>query len=287
MSDTVQTYLANYKSDNRVDGVVAVDCRGLSTQLIDGFDFLFLVVRIDESDEVISHYKQGDLRIQEHRVTRAGLERWMLTGANRNIMQWVLGGTIELDREGWLQNLREQWTLFPTPLRDKKLMIEFGAFLRVYTRCQEYLKAGQTMDAYSQVNAMLHHWARIYITEAGLHPEVMVWRQVYDINPGVYKMYQELQESNETLEQRVELVLLAIDFSIIRRITDCNQVLLHTMRSRTEAWSASELQQQPQIAELEVDLNLILQKLVEKRAIQEIYVDQPNLPGMCEIHYQA
>ena len=287
MSDTVHTYLANYKSDSRVDGVVAVDCRGLQTQLVDEFDFLFLVILAEPSAEVISHYKQGDLRIQEHRVTQDGLERWMLTGANRNIMQWVLGGTIELDRTGWLSQLREQWTLFPTPLRDKKLMIEFAAFLRVYTRCQEYLKAGQIMDAYSQVNAMLHHWARIYITEAGLHPEVMVWRQVYDINPGVYKMYQELQESDETLEQRVELVLLAIDFSIIRRITDCNQVLLQVMRSRDGAWGVSELQMHPRIAELDVDLNLILQKLVEKRVIHEVYVAQPNLPGIYEIQYQA
>jgi hypothetical protein len=287
MSDTVHTYLANYKSDSRVDGVVAVDCRGLQTQLVDEFDFLFLVILADESAEVISHYKQGDLRIQEQRVTREGLERWMLTGANRNIMQWVLGGTIELDRSGWLTALREQWTLFPTPLRDKKLMIEFAAFLRVYTRCQEYLRTGQVMDAYSQVNAMLHHWARIYITEAGLHPEVMVWRQVYDINPGVYKMYQELQESDETLEQRVELVLLAIDFSIIRRITDCNQLLLQMMRSRDEAWAVHELQQQPQIAELEIDLNLILQKLVEKRVIQEVAVPLPNLSGIHEMRYKA
>lgn len=286
MSDTVHTYLNNYKSDTQVDGVVAVDCRDLNTQLVDGYDFLFLVICSDDSAEVISHYKQGHLRIQEHRVTRGGLERWMLTGANRNIMQWVLGGTIELDRSGWLTNLREQWTLFPTPLRDKKLMIEFSAFLRVYSRCQEYLRTGQTMDAYSQVNAMLHHWARIYITEAGLHPEVMVWRQVYDINPGVYKMYQELQESDETLEQRVELVLLAIDFSIIRRITDCNQLLLSLMRSRDEAWAVRDLQQHPQIAELEIDLNLILQKLVEKRVIKEVAVPQSSLPGVDEIRYQ-
>jgi hypothetical protein len=286
MQDLIHLFQAKYAVDPKIDAAIAIDCRNLHTQLIDGFDYLFLVILDDlSSNEDITHYKQDNFHIQEIRVSRKGLQRWMLSGSNRNVMQWVLGGVLILDRQGWLAELRAEWTTFPPSLRNKKLLIEFAAFLRIHSRCQEYLCAGQMMDAYSQVNAMLHHWARIYIIEAGLHPEVMVWRQVYDINPGVYKMYQELQESTETLQQRVELVLLAIEFSIIRRMTDCSQVLLQLISSREEAWGAAELRRHPVIAELEIDLNLVLQKLISKQVLTEIAVPAAELPGIQEMKY--
>jgi hypothetical protein len=287
MHELNQLFLSKYTSDREVISVIAIDCKNLHTQLIDGFDFLYLVIKNDASiEDDIIHYSKDKFYIQEYQITPKRLQQWILTGSNRNIMQWILGGDIIFDRDGSMHKIREEWTIFPPHLRDKKLLIEFSSFLRVYTRCQEYLCAGQMMDAYSQVNAMLHHWARIYIIEAGLHPEVMVWRQVYDINPGVYKMYQELQESKETLQQRVELVLLAIDFSIVRRITDCSQMLLRLIGSREEAWTASQLMEQPSIEELQVDLNLVLQKLVGKHVLDVIKVEDAQLSGVFDVKYK-
>jgi hypothetical protein len=286
MQQLKSIFLPKYAADPSVVSVIAIDCKDLHTQLIDGFDFLFLVVTNDETAvHDITHYSKDNFDIQENRINRQGLDKWILTGSNRNVMQWVLGGEIWLDRDGAMQKLREEWSLFPAHLRDKKLLIELAAFLRVYTRCQEYLHAGQMMDAYSQVNAMLHHWARIYIIEAGMHPEVMVWHQVYDVNPGVYKMYQELQESTETLQQRVELVLLAIDFSIVRRITDCSRILINLIGSRDKAWSASEIKQHPVIEELGVEVSLVLKKLVEKRAVSIVRVTDEQFVGVFDTKY--
>jgi hypothetical protein len=286
MHEYKQLFLHKYKADSDVCSVIAIIPHAQNVQLVDGFDLLLLVITNEPTtaDNII-HYRIDEKDIQEYRINRKGLQRWMLTGSNRNVMQWVLGGDIWIDEDKMIHSIREEWTLFPSYLRDKKMLIEFSAFLRVYNRCREYLRAGQLIDAYSQVNAMLHHWARIYIIEAGLHPEVMVWRQVYDINPGVYKMYEELQESTETIKQRVELVLLAIDFSIVVRIKDCSRFLLTLIQSRVQPWSVSELMHHPSIEELDVELNLILQELISKQAIVSVIEEDESNSGLFEMKY--
>src|SRR5690606_23208325 len=138
-------------------------------------------------------------------ISKVGIENWILTGENRNIIQWILYGEIIWDKDGYLQGIRNQLTEFPKLFREKKLFREFSLFLRRYLQAKEYSTSGHYLDAYSNVLEALHHWARIAIIEKGFQPEVMVWNQVHDINVGIYKLYEELILSDESLDKRVNL----------------------------------------------------------------------------------
>lgn len=286
MHNVKKHFAQKYEKDPRILGVMALTGEQGSTQFIDGFDALLLVVTEQrEPINFTSHYIKDRLHIQERWIHRDGLHHWILTGENRNIMQWILGGEIIMDRTGFLRDLRDNLIDYPMELREKKLLIEFSLFLRRYMQSKEYLQAGNVVDAYSNILETLHHWARICIIESGHHPEVTLWKQVHKINAGVYKMYEELQSSQETLEQRVQLVQLACDFSVLSKARDCCQVLIKLVESRKQPWTASEIKEHPAISELHVDIPLILKKLVERGILKEVAIAKDEALSLLEIQY--
>ncbi|HEY0826503.1 MAG TPA: nucleotidyltransferase-like protein, partial [Bacilli bacterium] len=241
----VKAYFAKrFSGDINVRSVLVVENPNKVTPLVDGYDLLFLI--ISENRDLLnytnytSHYIKENYRIQERRIHPEGLEAWIVNGTNRSVIQWIIQGEILLDRETYLEGLRHRLLEFPQWMREQKLLIEFSMFLRTYLQSRDYLQEGHTLDAYSQILKALHHWARIVIIEAGIHPEVTVWSQVRRINAGVYKLYEELTLSKETLEQRVELVLLASEFSAMSKMAACCTLLMRVLESRDTPWSAME-----------------------------------------------
>lgn len=170
-------------------------------------------------------------------------------------------------------------------LREHKLLIEFSKFLRRYLQSKEYILENHSLDAYNNILEALHHWARIVIIEAGIHPEVTVWRQIKSINPGVYKLYEELTMSKETIKQRVQLVLLACEFSVMSKMERCCKRVLDLLSSSTEAWSLQELQQSEVLSDIKLELPLLLNKLVKKQLAKEVIYAMDEDITLLEIRY--
>ena len=80
------------------------------------------------------------------------------------------------------------------------------------------LKEERGLDAYHTLLEGLHHWGQLELIERGIHPESAVWEQITGLNTPVRKLYEELTVSTETLGQRVELALLAYEFSMISKL---------------------------------------------------------------------
>ncbi|KIL36886.1 hypothetical protein SD71_05200 [Cohnella kolymensis] len=237
----------------------------------DGIDLLAVVVMKKVSaDKQTEHLLKDDSRIQLHRVTPDTLERWIVSGENRKIVQWLLEGDILIDDTGYLENLRSRLIEWSPLLREQRLLCEFSRFVGTYSRARQDLKDGQALDAYSHVMASLHYWADIALVEQGLHPELTVWEQMRRVNPGLYKLFEELTTSSETLEQRVELVLLACEFSLLTKMESCCSLLIRIIESREQFWSVAELRQHPELSGLSLDLPLLLQKLVKRGCIREV-----------------
>lgn len=287
--DTIKTYFRDQLSqDERVTSVTAVKTTYQFSPLIDGFNLLILVISNDrQPTNYISHYIKDDHRIQERWVHKEGLERWILNGENRSVIQWILQGEILVDGDGYLQTLRNRLIDFPVALREKKLFIEFSWFLRRYLQAKDYMKQDQFLDGYNNVLKSLHHWARIVIIESGHHPEVTVWNQVRKINPGIYKLYEELTLSKETLDQRVKLVLLACEFSVMSKMKECCTILFRVLDSRNEPWSAHELKYHPELVDLHVELTLVLKELQRNSLIQEVNVPTQNNIFVMELKYHS
>lgn len=286
--DSLKAYwVERLRQDESVISVAAVDNPSLFSAVTDGFDIVLLVVASNnERAHQQVHYIKDNRRIQERWISPDTLDELILRGEYRNVIYWILKGEILLDRDMYLETLRHKVLEFPLPLREHKLLIEFSKFLRCYSQSKEYILDEHLLDAYNNILEALHHWARIVIIESGNHPEVTIWRQVKTINPGVYKLYEELTLSKETLKQRVQLVLLASEFSVMSKMERCCRPLIELLASREEAWGLQELQQQPELADIKADLPLLLNKLVKKSLAKEIvFTHDPEL-SVLEMRYK-
>lgn len=255
--------------------------------LIDGLDVLVLLVTEEhvESDSA-EHVRLEGERAIIRTTNREDLEVWITGGENRNIIEWLVRGEILLDRDGYLASVRERLLLFPESMRKQKQFIEFTGFLRTYLQAKQDLLDGNQLDAYSHILTALHHWAHIVLIEEGRHPELTVWKQLKRVHPGIYKLYEELTASPETLEQRVQLVMLACEFSVMSKMKACCSILLDVMNSREEPWSIGELHAHPAISQLQVELSLVIQKLVKRAYVKEVAVLQdPKDVHALELRY--
>ncbi|MEY9096329.1 hypothetical protein [Paenibacillus sp. RC84] len=177
-----------------------------------------------------------------------------------------------MDRQLYLEDSRERTHSLPEELRDRQLLSEFSLFLNKYLKSKSYILEEHLLDAYQNVLEALKHWARIVIIEEGETVQEAVWNQVRPINSGVYKLYEELTTSKETLKQRIQLVLLACEFSVMSKMERCCKPLIQRLDSRPEPWSADELLEQPEITILGNNLQQLLNKLVKKTLVKEVAV---------------
>lgn len=241
-----------------------------SLPLIEGADQLIIVIRgQDPAIEEIELWMHDDVRVQVRRVTPDTLERWLVSGDRRGV-QWLVQGEVLSDDTGYLEELRLRLDEWPVLLREQKLLFEFSGFIMTYLQAKQDLQSGQVLDAYSQILASLHFWAHIALVEQGILPEITVWEQMRKVNPGIYKLYEELTVSSETLEKRVQLVLLACEFSVLTKMRSSCGLLLQILESRKEPWTVAELQRDARLRGLRLELSLLLQKLVQRGLAREV-----------------
>jgi hypothetical protein len=249
-----------------------------------------LVVIVTENQAItrtLFHYIKEGYRIQERWVSPVDLELWLFHGENRNIIYWILEGEIILDRGTYLESLKHRLLEFPELLKEQKLLMEFSLFLSKFIQSKEYLAEGHYLDAYSNILEALQHWARIVVIEENHHPELAVWQQVRLINPGVYKLYEELTLSSETLRQRVELVILACDFSVMSKMKSCCKLLLCILENRSTPWRIDEIQSHIDLQHLRINVSLLLNKLVKKSLVREVAVSMDDTFSELELRYTS
>lgn len=235
------------------------------------FELLLLVVQSSE-ESIVKHVLIGEKRCQVLYVSMRSLRRWLIAGEKSDIVKCLLEGDIVLDTDGCLANLCLEFEEFKQPLRDQEMFLEFSRFLYLYLEAKRYMGEGHIMDAYHSVIQSLHHWARIELIERGIRPQANVWEQVRGLNTAVHKLYEELTVSQETLKQRVELVLLGCEFSVISKMAECSVLLIRVMSSRTKPWSIEDLIQHPELDIMGAELPLVLRKLVYRSIIKEVKI---------------
>lgn len=264
------------------------DTSGFSV-LTEGNDLLLIVVLEDESNtSFTSHYIQEGIRIQEKCISGSRLEGVVLSREERQVIRWLTEGEIWFDPEGFLTGLHSTLNHSPDLLKSQRLLSEFSLFMKRYLQCKDFLASDQVLDAYSSILRAIHHWARITVIEAGVYPDTMVWQQVRNYNPGVYKLYEELTTSSETLRQRVELVLLACEFSIMSKMESCCSLLIRILKESEHPLGVQELLQHRDLASLQPShLPLMLNKLARKSLIKEVAVANETEWFELEIKYST
>jgi hypothetical protein len=268
------TLLSGETFDENVLGAVALRQTGnapFQSALLHDFDMVVLMLHEEqEKERIITHTIAGERRTQSVHVGLSALERAVMAGDNNELVTSLMSGEVIWDPKGILEEMRREIIQFQGPLKERVLFMEFARFLHMYVKSKRYLEAGYTMDAYNCVLIALYHWARIEVGEAGCFPEPAVWDQVKSLNTSVHKLYEELTVSTETLDQRVELILLACEFALMSKMSECCAMLLGILGSRKESWSIKELLQHSGLSQLGAELPLVLRKLVSRSLIREI-----------------
>ncbi|WP_409291596.1 nucleotidyltransferase-like protein [Peribacillus sp. SCS-37] len=255
-------------------GVLLIEKNPNEVSTTDTFDYILLMV-VNDSDEpvTIKHYMYKDQKAALHIVHQDQLDEWMLLGTNKKIIEWIFNGRIVFDRNEYLENLRTELQEFPFYGRKLKTGIEFAKLIRRYLDGKSFFENGHFLDAYNHIIHSLHHLARLEIIDQGFHPEVTVWNQVRLIRPQIFKLYEELVSSQESLSKRLELLFLASEFLIHSRTQLGSQHIIDVLSAKEGYWSIAELIQHPELRYYSVDLEIVLEYLVDKNVVDIVEVE--------------
>lgn len=258
-------------------GIIHLHKKEIISPVTDGFDDIILVF-IDNKDMPWSthHYRYEGKKVQLIVVDKDKMNKWLAAGSNRRAVEWVVYGKIVFDRNDYVSNLKERLIHFPYDLRSKRLCVEFGRLIRRYQEGKELLGSGDHLDAFNQIVHALHHWARLSVIEQGFHPELTLWRQVKKIDPEIYKLYDELITGAESLSKRLELLLIASEFSVISKTKLGAGHLIDVLKKKDGPWLFEEILAQEEVSDYSLDLGILLEHLVKKHIVEEVELDSDH-----------
>ncbi|MED0673446.1 nucleotidyltransferase-like protein [Aneurinibacillus aneurinilyticus] len=267
------TFLHNIVDDT-VESVIHIKPTNGQSALIDGFDELYLVIVKEESEKLkIRNVLHNSLNIQIRWVNQLYFTHIIENRFHRRFVQWTLQGAVLYDRNNYIKQVRDRFFTYPSAFHSRNICVEFTRFLRHYLEAREHVSQGQIFDAYNSMFYALHHWARLAVIEAGKVPETVVWQQVSEIDYSIFKLYEELITTDDPLVKRIELLLLASEFSVISKMGECSAFLLNIMRTKEGAWSVDELLHHPKFYGVQFDLILLLEKLSKRSLLREVFVE--------------
>lgn len=248
-------------------GVVLIEKREKVSPSTDTFDTILLIITKENETSVFTkHYTYDQKKAAMHIITEKQLQKWLLLGTNRKIVDWLFNGRIIYDRNEFMEKLITELKEYPFAGRKIKMGLEYAKLIRRYLEGKLLFEEKNYLDAYRHVIESLHHLARLAVLENGLLPEVTVWSQVKKIEPAIYKLYEELTLSDESIDKRLELLFLASELLIHSRTADGAQHIMEIM-SQKKSWTIQELHEQEELKNYSSDLEVFIEYLVGKEMI--------------------
>lgn len=274
MEDILRSIYQERASAASTLGILLIEKKDYAADITDSFDYTLLV--ITESDEVsvqVKHYAYKDQKAALHIVSMKQVQEWLLLGSNRRLTEWLHDGKIIFDRNENISELKKEIHEFPFSGRRLKQGLAFARLIKRYVQGKSSFDTGHYLDAYNHMIHSLHHLARLEVINSGFYPEVTVWEQIRHIEPQIYKLYEELIMSEESLEKRLELLFLASEFLIYSRINVGTQHLTHILNSTEEPWTISDMMNHPELKYYALDLVVLVEYLVDKGFIDVVLVE--------------
>ncbi|MDP4171840.1 MAG: nucleotidyltransferase-like protein [Bacillota bacterium] len=286
MEDILRPIYQERTSQLNTLGVLLIEKKPKTYYTTDSFDaILLIIVKEAESPQFVKHYMYKDKKAAMHIITEVQLKEWILLGSNRKMFEWINHSKILFDRNEYISNIKTELRDFPFYGRKIKMGIEFAKLIRRYVDGKALFENHQYLDAYNHVVHSLHHLARLAVIENGFHSELTVWQQVKQIEPEIFKLYEELVNSEETLEKRLELLFLASEFMIHSRTYLGSAHLLEILVGR-DYWAFDQIMKEEELAPYSVDLGVLLEYLIDKHLIDVVMVETKG-QGVFHRYYQV
>lgn len=265
MKDLLRPIYQERASEQNTLGILMIEKRFKEGPMTDTFDnIIFVIVEKGDQPYFIKHYQFGNQKAALYIVEKNLVDEWILKGNHRNVIDWILNGKIIFDRNELIATIQQQLKDYPLEHRKYKMGLEFAKLVRRFINGKAFFENHHYLDAYNHIVHALHHLARLAIIQQGFHPEVTVWNQVKQIDPEIYKLYEELIQSEESLEKRLKLLFLASEFLINKHLEKGTEHLLQVLKTRKEAWAIGEILNHRDLQLYSVDLPIIIEFLIEK-----------------------
>ncbi|WP_090794825.1 nucleotidyltransferase-like protein [Pelagirhabdus alkalitolerans] len=269
MEDLLRSLYQERASDPDTLGVIKLYKTNSASPVTDQFDVvLLIIVENAQNDWYVKHYLIEDYTCAMHVVDKNRLEYWIDTSSYRRMVYWVTEGDVVYDQNEYVSKLREDLDVYPKEKRELRLAIEFAKLTRSYQEAKSLYKNRDFLDSYQKIISAIHSLGRLSLIQEGFYPEMVVWNQVRRIDPATYKLYEELLNNNEPINERLELMMLAIDFAINGKIGIGSSHLLNVMGDSSEKWGFKQLKSHPSVQEYQLDLSMMLAYLIEKEYVQ-------------------
>lgn len=231
------------------------------------YDLVILIFTKKEIRQNVRHFFVNSKKVELITFNNIEVNRLLVNGSNRNLVDWLLHGEVCFEQGEYLTSLIKRIIDFPLYERKYKMTIDFSKLIRRYVDGKKLYQQGHFLDAFNSILHSLHHLARLSVIEHGYHPEVTVWKQVKQIEPEIHKLYDELVMGEETLEKRLELLLIANNFALTSKTKIGASHLLEIMKEAAEPLSVEQLISHDEIEVYGIDLVVLIDYLVQKGLI--------------------
>ena len=273
MDDILRPIYQERASSPSTLGILLIEKKSFESYSTDSFDYILLVITEKKEPPLfVKHYSYENQKAALYIVSKDQIDKWLLLGSNRRLTEWLHHGRIIFDRNENIVKLKQEIKEFPFHGRNLKKGLEFAKLIRRYTDGKMLFDRGHYLDAYNYMVHALHHLARLEVIDSGFYPEVTVWEQVRYIEPQIYKLYEELIKSEESLEKKLELVFLASEFLINAHVQTGTEHFRGVLLEKEEAWTIDELLNHEGLKYYSVDLPVLIEYLIDKRIVEVIDV---------------
>ncbi|WP_010651431.1 nucleotidyltransferase-like protein [Oceanobacillus massiliensis] len=271
MDNFLRPIYQEHASNPNTMGILTIEKTQHDSPITDDFDMILLIVVNEyEKSWYVKHYEFDGKTAALHIVEENVLMEWIDTSGYRRAVEWIIYGKTVFDRNEYIAHLKEQLRDFPIEKRNLRKVIDFGKLIKSYSEAKSLYETREYKDSHSKILNSLHYLARLSVIEKGYYPEVTVWSQVKNIDFEVYKLYEEFIESNEEVDKRIELMIIAMDFIINNRAVEAAAHLLDLLKEGETAWSYADIKRMPSVQPYTFDLSSILSYLVEKNIIDTV-----------------
>lgn len=281
--DRRQTYLEVLQRRLDVQAVLVLPNPDLLVPYREG-NFYLVVVNQPQADEKIRRMLFQDQLIVEQQISTWQLETGAVHGLDERLAAILGKAEIVLDKDGYMKRMKERLRCLPESVQKRFICKEYSRLLRFFHETKECLQQGMALDAYHGCIESLHSCAKIIVYEAGEQPLAALWSQVKQIDPSVYKLYEELCNNAEALDKRIELLVLAIEFWITSRMKEAVRFLVDIMETKTGPWRLQELMCHPQLQQADIEIPLLLEKMAQRSLVKEVVCSERE-HGEKEIGY--
>jgi hypothetical protein len=287
MDDLVRALYQDRAAESDTLAILVMESEPSKIHVTDRFNITILVIKDHYTyNWNVKHYHLQDKTCALYIIDAYTLQRALLTGNHRRLVEWLVHGKTVFDRNEFLHSFKQRMEAFPIEERSKKLVLHYAKLLRRFEEGKVLYQEGHYLDAYNFMMHALHHLARLSVTEHGFYPEVTVWEQVRQIEPETYKLLHELIVGEDSVEKRVELLLIALEFAISEKTEVGSYELLKLIEEQSEPIMIQNLLNDPRVEDYRIDLELLVNHLVNKKLVT-VSLKQSKVAGIYHRQYSV